>query len=228
MRHQFHRCAYLRVLDLDARELGGARKGGRRVLEELCSAKQLAPCVGLAECDVLAPGQKRELLAARATHLREEEGGASPLADADAGDPRRAELEELRQAFLDERNAIAEENRRRAAEAGGALRRNPRPLSAAEEHELAGAGLSVVLDDELRALRAVRLDALDRALDALAHRAFGECVRCGAAIGAERLRETPDSAVCAPCAREVLPEPAPAAARATGGPPLGARRRRAR
>jgi len=206
MRHHFHRCGYLRVIDVDASDLSHARKGGKQILEELCEAKHLARCVGLAECDVLSAGQKRDLLAVRATHLREEEGGASPLADADAGSPRTVELEELRRTLLDERNAIAQENRRRAAEAGGALQRNPRPLSHAEEGELAGAGLSVVLDNELRELRAARLDALDRALDALAHGRFGNCVRCRGAIDVERLRQAPDTAVCTPCARVALPE----------------------
>jgi RNA polymerase-binding transcription factor DksA len=204
MRHHFHRCGYLRVLELEASDVSHARKGGKQILEELCDAKHLAPCVGLAECDVLSAGQKRDLLTTRATHLREEEGGTSLLADAE--DPRAAELAELHLTLLDERNAIAQENRRRAAEAGGALQRNPRPLSHAEEREFGRADLSVVLDDDLRALRAARLDALDRALDALAHGRFGDCVRCSGAIEVERLRQAPDTAVCAPCARVVLPE----------------------
>jgi RNA polymerase-binding transcription factor DksA len=203
MRHHFHRCSQLRVIDLDARDRSHARKGGSQILEELCEAKHLAPCVGLAECDVLSAAQKRDLLAVRATWLREEEGGTSLLADAE--DPRAAELAELRQTLLDERNAIAGENRRRAAEAGGAVRRNPRSLGRAEERELARAGLSVVLDDELRELRAARLDALDRALDALARGRFGDCARCGGPIEVARLCEAPDSAVCAPCAQVALP-----------------------
>ena len=208
MRHHFHRCGYLRVIEVDASDLSQARKGGKQILEELCEAKRLAPCVGLAECDVLSSGQKRDLLAVRATRLREREGGTSLLADAKAGDPRTAELEDLRLALLEERNEIAQENRRRAAEAGGALQRNPRPLSHAQERELAGAGLSVVQGDELRELRATRLDALDRALDALAHGRFGNCVRCRGAIEVARLREAPDTAVCAACALAVRPEPA--------------------
>lgn len=206
MRHHFHRCGFLRVLELEARDLSHARKGGSQILEELCVAKHLAPCVGLAECDVLSAAQKRELLSARATQLREEEGGASLLADDRAGDPRRAELAELRATLLDERNAIAQENRRRAAEAGGALQRNPRPLSHAEEHELRGAGMSVVLDDELRELRAARLDALDRALDALAHGRFGGCVRCGTDIEIERLQLAPDTLLCMACTSVAMPE----------------------
>ncbi len=208
MRHQFHRCGYLRVIDVDVSELSHARKGGKQILEELCAAKRLARCVGLAECDVLSAGQKRDLLAVRATRLREEEGRASSLADANANDPRTAEFEALRGTLLEERNAIAQENRRRAAEAGGALQRNPRPLSQAEEGELARAGLSVVLDDELRELRAARLDALDRALDALAHGRYGECVRCRRAIEIERLQQAPDTVLCTSCAGSVSPETA--------------------
>jgi RNA polymerase-binding transcription factor DksA len=194
------------VIELEASDLSHARKGGSQILEELCDAKRLAPCVGLTECDVLPPGQKRELLGARATRLREEEGGTSPLADARASDPRTAELAELRETLLEERNAIAQENRLRAAEAGGALQRNPRPIVHGEEGELRAAGLSIVLDDELRALRAARLDALDRALDAMAKGRYGGCARCGAPIEIARLEEAPDTVVCAPCAREALKE----------------------
>jgi RNA polymerase-binding transcription factor DksA len=210
VRQHFHRCGYLRLLEVDARELDGARKGGRWILEELCEAKRLAPCVGLSECDVLAPGQKRDLLAARATRLRREEGGFSRVAD--VADPRARELEELRAALLEERNAIAEENRRRAAEAGGALLRNPRPLGRAEERELRAAGLSVVGDLDLRELRTARLDAIDRALDAIAREGFGDCARCRKPIGISRLRESPDSAVCASCARAAVAEVEPGTA----------------
>ncbi|HXK23183.1 MAG TPA: TraR/DksA C4-type zinc finger protein [Myxococcota bacterium] len=206
MRRHFHRCGYLRVLELDVRERSGARKGGRQILEELCDAKRLAPCVGLADCDVLSAAQKRDLLTMRATSLRREEGGRSSLAD--APDPRADALEGLRRNLLEERNAIAQENRRRAAEAGGALQRNPRPLSPTEEHELRAAGVSVVYDDDLRELRAGRLDAIDRALDVLSHERFGDCARCGEPIEIARLREAPDTHVCQACARVALPEAA--------------------
>ncbi|HEX5065835.1 MAG TPA: TraR/DksA C4-type zinc finger protein [Myxococcota bacterium] len=204
MRNHFHRCGYLRVLDVDVRELSGARKGGRQVLEELCDAKRLAPCLGLVDCDILSPAQKRELLVARATRLRREEGGRSLLAD--APDPRAAELEELRRELLEERNAIAQENQRRSAEAAGALRRNARPLSRTEEHELRAAGVTTIDDDALRTLRTARLDAIDRALDALSREGFGDCARCGEPIEIQRLREAPDTVVCQPCARAALPE----------------------
>jgi RNA polymerase-binding transcription factor DksA len=199
------------VIELDASDLSQARKGSSQILEELCDAKRFAPCVGLAECDILPPGQKRDLLAARATQLREEEGGASPLADARAGDPRAAELAELRDRLLAERNAIAQENRRRAAEAGGALQRNPRPLGRAAEGDLPGAAISVVLDDELRALRAARLDTLDRALDAMKRGRYGGCARCRAPIEISRLREIPDAVLCAPCVRDAFGDAPPPA-----------------
>jgi len=204
MRHHFHRCAHLRVLELDIHEISHARKGAKQVLEELCDAKRLSPCVGLAECDVLSAGQKRDLLTTRATQLRREEGGRSLLADAE--NPRAAELAELRSVLLDEHAAIVEENRRRAAESGGALQRNPRPLSPTEEHELGAAGMSVVYDDDLRALRTSRLDAIDRALDAIARGHYGDCARCGEAIEISRLSESPDTRVCGACARAALPE----------------------
>jgi len=204
MRRHFHRCGYLRILALDAADRSQARRGGSAILEELCEAKRLARCVGLAECDVLSPAQKRELLAARATRLREEEGGPSPLAD--RPDPRADELRVLRRELLDERAQIVEENRRRRAESAGAVLRNPRPVAREEEWELRKAGVSVFLDDELRELRGARLDAIDRALDGMAHGVFGGCARCRRPIEIERLREAPDTVVCTSCAREALPE----------------------
>lgn len=204
MRRHFHHCSHLRLISLDVSDVSGARKHGTQILDELCEAKQLAPCLGLADCDVLSLAEKRELLVARATRLREQEGGASPLADAD--EPRARELAGLRDALLDERNQIAQENRRRAADAAGAQRRNPRPIRQSEERELRGAGISVFLDDELRELQTARLDALDRALDALARGGRGDCARCGAPIEIARLSAAPDTAVCTRCAREVLAE----------------------
>ena len=52
MRHHFHRCAHLRVIQVKGADLGGLRKGGGQILDELCEARKLAPCLGLAECDV--------------------------------------------------------------------------------------------------------------------------------------------------------------------------------
>ncbi|HBZ72711.1 MAG TPA: hypothetical protein DEP35_24440 [Deltaproteobacteria bacterium] len=204
MRHHFHRCGNLRVLTLEARDLSHARRGGAQVLEELCEARRLAPCVGLVECDVLSPAQKRDLLVARVTRLREEEGGASLVAD--APNPRASELEELRGKLAEEYREIVEENRRQRAEAAAAVQRNPRPMGVAEEHELAGKGISIFLDEEMRVRSAARLDAIERALDAMARGAFGNCACCGLPIKVDRLRVAPDTSVCSACAREALPE----------------------
>lgn len=202
MRHHFHRCGHLRVLTIDAADRSHARKGGTEVLEELCEARKLAPCVGLAECDILGPAEKRELLVARATRLRDEEGGRSSLAD--GADPRAVELDELRADFLDEHREIIEENRRLRAEAGGALQRNPRPV-ATDRRDLARAGISVFEDEKLQALRTARLDALERALEILARGRYGLCASCGSPIAAARLRAAPDTAVCDKCAEQALP-----------------------
>ncbi len=203
MRHHFHRCMNLRVITVDASDVSRARKGGSLVLEELCEAKRLAPCVGLLECDVLSPAQKRELIGARATRLREEAGGRAPIAD--VPDPRRREMEALRSALLEEYEEITQENRRQSAEAAAAAQRNPRPIPAGEQGELGVAAVSVFLDDDLRSLRTARLDSIERALEALSLGRFGDCVRCGRPIDTERLRNAPDSVVCEPCAREALP-----------------------
>lgn len=204
MRRHFHRCGHLRILTLDAADLSGARKGGSQILEELCEAKRLARCVGLAECDVLSPAQKRDLLTARATRLRAEEGGESPVAD--TANPRAGELRELRSELVEEQAQIVAENRRRGAESAAAVLRNPRPLRSSEEWEAHGAGVSVFLDEELRDLQTARLDAIERALDAMQRGVYGTCVRCRRAIEVARLRETPDTVLCASCEREALPE----------------------
>ncbi len=160
MRHHFHRCMHLRVIEIKGSDRSRTRKGGTQVYDELCEARRLAPCLGLAECDVLSLAQKRDLLAARATRLRDEEGGSSPLAD--ARDPRGEELHALRDELLEERGEIVEDNLRLRAEAGAAVRRNPRPLRPSEEAELPIAAASVSFDDDLRELRAARLDAITK------------------------------------------------------------------
>lgn len=203
MRQHFHRCGHLRVISVDASDLSHARKGGSRVIEELCEAHGLARCVGLVECDVLAPAQKRDLLGARATRLREEEGGASPLAD--VPDPRSAELSALESELRDEREQIVADNRRRLAEAGGALQRNPRPMARSQESELPVAGASVFGIDDLLELRSARLDAIDRALEAMRRGRYGDCARCGRPIETMRLRLTPDTVLCKSCAKDALP-----------------------
>jgi len=204
MKHHFHRCGHLRLLEVDASEFAGNRKGGAQILEELCDAKQLARCVGLVECDVLPLAQKRELLGARARRLREEDVGGAPLAD--APDARAAELHELRVDLENEYREIVEENRERKVEAAGAVERNPRPLPPQQDWSLAVAGLTVFLDDELRELRTARLDVLERALAAIERGRYGSCARCKGFIDIERLRETPDTAVCDACEREVWPD----------------------
>jgi RNA polymerase-binding transcription factor len=220
MRHHFHRCGNLRVLTLEAGDLSHARRGGAQILEELCEARRLAPCVGLVECDVLSPAQKRDLLVARVTRLREEEGGGSSVAD--APDPRASELKELRSELTEEHREIVEENRRLRAEAAAAVQRNPRPIGLAEEHALAGAGISIFLDEDMRALCAARLDAIERALDGMARGVFGNCACCGRPIEVERLRLAPDTAVCSSCARDALPEiPLPQKGARQPPPPAG-------
>jgi RNA polymerase-binding transcription factor DksA len=109
MRRQYHRCRHLRVVTVDASELSGARKGGRVVLEELCDAKRFEPCVGLVDCDILSLAGKRELLLARASHLREQEG-PGPI----SGLPpkQRAAVKELRADLLSEHQRLSEELRK--------------------------------------------------------------------------------------------------------------------
>lgn len=204
MRHHFHRCKSLRVVTIPASELHGARRGGGVVVEELCEAKGLTPCVGLAECDILTAGQKQELLAERATRIREEEGHPTELSGVTR--ERGAAIRRLRGELLREREAIVEENRRREAEQGGAESLEL-PAERGAEEELRTEGLSLRLDPVRAELRVERLDEIDRALDAMEERAYGTCALCGGEIAIERLRVYPETRVCAPCAREA---PAPA------------------
>jgi RNA polymerase-binding transcription factor DksA len=201
MRQHFHRCPNLRVLTVDAREIDATR-GGRShvVLDELCAARKLAACVGLAECDILDAGQKRELLAVRVTRLREEEG-ARHSALGDVPDPRWDELAALAEELREERGSIHEENRRLLAEAGAAADWGKQQSGRASEG-FASLGVSMHLDESLRALRSARLDAIDRALEAFARGDRRVCLRCRRLIGVERLREAPDARVCEACALE--------------------------
>lgn len=131
-------------------------------------------------------------------------------------DLRNAEIEVLRGALQDERTAIARENERRDFEAGGAVQRNPRPISATEEHELAVAGVTTIEDDAAKDRRAERLRAIERALAEIGRDDFGVCARCGRPIEIARLHAHPDAALCEACARVALPpveppgEPMPA------------------
>lgn len=203
MRHHFHRCRHLRVLALGAPDLGRRRHGAGPALEELCDAKALAPCVGIVDCDVLTPRQKRELVALRASRALGDEEAARLFAG--TPDARARELEELRAALAEERGQIVEENRRLAVEwtgatdAGGVVGRD-------EEAELARGGISLRLDERVQSFRLARLDAIDRALEALRLGPYGDCARCGAAIEVARLRAAPDTLVCGKCARDAVSE----------------------
>jgi DnaK suppressor protein len=199
MRQHFHRCPNLRVVIVEASEIMGNRKGGSVILDELCEAKKLSPCLGLAECDILTDGQRRELLAARVTRLREREGGPSVLGDADGA--RQRELAELARELEEERTEIVETHRRMRAEATAAFdeRADDAPLGADED--VHGSGLSA----ESAQPRRARLDAIERALEEMATGAYGRCVRCGGAIDVSRLHHEPDTHVCRECARKGSP-----------------------
>jgi RNA polymerase-binding transcription factor DksA len=175
MRHQYHRCSHLRLIRVDASELSGARKGGSVILEELCDAKRYTPCVGLVECDLLSLGEKQELLLASAQRLREDSG---PSALSGVSAERRQELEALRAELAGERRRLIEE-------------RFPTLGRLRAESELAR-----------QAGPAWRLQAINRALDAMAAEPYGFCIACGALIEVERLRLVPDTQVCVACARK--------------------------
>lgn len=197
MRHHFHRCPNLRVVTASASELHGRRRGGSVALEELCEAKSLTPCLGLVECDILSPAQKRTLLVSRATQIREEEGGPSEL----AGWPRERTdlLDELRRELLGERQRLVADNRRIEAELrelGEVGHAEP-----ADESDRGDAANSIRLDDALERLAVRRLDAIDRALDAMTRGSYGRCSGCDASIEIERLRLLPDTTWCVKCAR---------------------------
>jgi RNA polymerase-binding transcription factor DksA len=203
MRQHFHRCPNLRLVTVDAREVAGPHGRGHRVLDELCAALRLGPCVGLLECDVLTPNQKRGLLAARVTRLREEEGAQRSLLG-DAPDARSAELSELAGLLRDERRAIAEDNRRLLNEAAAAADWGGVQSARASEG-FAGLGISARLDESLRELRNARLDGIDRALEALEQGDRLACARCRRPIELARLLRTPDTRVCEMCASEARP-----------------------
>jgi RNA polymerase-binding transcription factor DksA len=54
-------------------------------------------------------------------------------------------------------------------------------------------------------LQAGRLDAIDRALEDMAGHGYGACARCRSLIATDRLREAPDTRVCAACAAASAP-----------------------
>jgi RNA polymerase-binding transcription factor DksA len=164
VRHQFHQCPHLRVFSVDASEFRGDRRGGKATLEELCDAKQLTRCLGLVECDLLPLSQKRGLLATRAARMRAEEG-VTPLSG--AADGRRAALVELRNELLKKRDQIVLNNRKIEAEIAS-LSQIVGGSEITDDVERARASESIRLDDALEKLRIRQLDAIDRALDAIA------------------------------------------------------------
>jgi RNA polymerase-binding transcription factor DksA len=187
------------VVSVEASDLSGQRKSGSVILEELCEAKKLDRCLGLADCDVLTDGQRRNLLVARLTRLRESEGGASALGE--VGSERRRQLAELEALLLAERGEIVEDNRRLLAEAAAAFDDRPDGAPLGSDDELWGSEISL----ESPALRAPRLDAIDRALEETRTGRYGECLRCGTEIEIDRLRQVPDTHVCRECAESALP-----------------------
>jgi RNA polymerase-binding transcription factor DksA len=211
MRHHFYRCGFLRLVSLNASDQSGARKGGESVLDELCEARGLEPCVGIVDCPVLATPQKRHLIALRATRRLEDEELAR-LFDEGQGE-RARELGELREGLVEEREQIVEENRRTAAEQAAALDAYG-TAGPSEEAELQSRGISVRLDEAMRAFRAARLDAIDGALAAMQRGGYGRCVHCGAAIDTARLRTRPDAQSCAACELQEHPATSHSGARA--------------
>lgn len=195
MRQHFHRCQNLQVVSVDISDLSGERKGGSAILDELCHAKGLSRCVGLADCDILTYGQKRELLVARATELRERTGGTSAIAD--LGGERGREIEELARDLLEERTEILDSNRRLLAEVTASFDARPDDAPLGTREDLARADLAI----HSPALRTARLDAIDRALEAMRERSYGRCARCRRMIGVDRLHGAPDTHVCEGCAK---------------------------
>ncbi len=203
MRHHFHSCRHLRLLSLDARDISRSRHGAGSILEELCDAKGLAPCVGVLDCDVLAPRQKRDLLALRASRAPGDEEAA--LLFEGISDVRARELAGLRESLAEERDEIVDENRRLAAEWTGALDAHG-VAGRSEEGELKASGVSLHLDEDLRSFRLSRLDAIDRALEAMRAGRYGDCARCAGPIDVARLGAAPDTLACSKCAREAVSE----------------------
>lgn len=203
MRHHFHRCPNLRVITADASDLNGARRHGSVALDELCEAKQLQPCIGLTECDVLAASQKRTLLVTRATQLRDEEGHSTALAG--GADGAESFLAELRHELLAERERIVAGNRRIEAEVASLL--DVGRDENADPADRGDAQAQLRFDDVLEQLSVRRLDGIDRALDAMERGSFGICLTCGERIERDRLRALPDAGRCIACARAAEARP---------------------
>jgi RNA polymerase-binding transcription factor DksA len=200
VRQHFHRCLNLRVVSIEGSDLSARRGRGSAILDELCAAKGLARCVGLVDCDLLTYGQKRELLVSRVTGLRERTGGDTGIED--IGGPRGREIEQLARELMEEREEIVAANERLLAEGTAAFDARPdgAPLGTPED---LGPDLAVYSP----VLRSGRLDAIDRALEAMGGSGYGVCARCRRPVDLERLRAAPDTRVCSPCAKTARERP---------------------
>jgi RNA polymerase-binding transcription factor DksA len=107
-------------------------------------------------------------------------------------------LPELKRELLRQRAEILAENQRLEAEFTAALDSDV-PLLATDVRDQVGISLRV--DDWLDRFRTVRLDAIDRALEAMAAGYYGICGGCGTALEASRLRTAPETHLCPACAR---------------------------
>ncbi len=101
---------------------------------------------------------------------------------------------------MTERTRIVADNERIEAEVASLLDVGRDENADAADRGDAAAALQ--FDDALERLSIQRLDAIDRALDAMSRGVFGTCTRCGDAIEADRLRAIPDAALCIECARD--------------------------
>jgi RNA polymerase-binding transcription factor DksA len=129
------------------------------------------------------------------TELRERTGGATAIGD--LGGERGREIERLAEELLNEREEIRSANRRLLAEATAAFDVRPDDAPLGTPEDLARPDLAM----HSPALRTARLDAIDRALEAMGEGPYGVCARCGTQIGLDRLRGAPDTHVCGECAR---------------------------
>jgi len=107
-------------------------------------------------------------------------------------------------ALLEERLGAAEE---RALAAGVELAqvRGARAESVDDEHDPEGSTLSSDWSrlDGLARAAALQRVAIEDALDRMEAGTYGSCIRCGAAIGIDRLRARPEAVHCIDCAREL-------------------------
>lgn len=83
--------------------------------------------------------------------------------------------------------------------------RGARAESADDEHDPEGSTLSSDWSriSGLRGATVARLQDTERALERMAHGAYGACSRCCRPVTAERLRARPDAEHCIECARAI-------------------------